>query len=154
VEDVLEKIRATREAIWLQEPTDIARLRTKKGARNQGASAVLFADIKLMTLITFLNHVRGIARQGGVDLETMKRMTDSYLALHANSLGGFFELTDTAQVLHWGQEALAQVQSLEEYVDVMSELALYLGRMEYWVDMLIPWARFGQVYEEVSRQAA
>lgn len=41
----LARIRAAREAIWLNEPADIARLRTRKGARNQGASAVIYAAI-------------------------------------------------------------------------------------------------------------
>ncbi len=43
----LEKMKVARQDVWLDEPGDIARLRTKKGARNQGASAVLYAAMKL-----------------------------------------------------------------------------------------------------------
>ena len=47
----LEEIKAVREAIWLTEPADIARLKKVKGARNQGASAVLYAAMKLGQLV-------------------------------------------------------------------------------------------------------
>jgi hypothetical protein len=149
MEKALEKIKAAREAIWLEEPSDIGRLRTRKGARNQGASAVFYAAIKLATLITFLNHMRGIARQREVDLETMKTVTEPFLGFHAGLYGGFYQLTDTAEVVRWAQEALSEVTTLEDYAALVGELALYVGRVDYWVDLEIPWARFGQVFEEI-----
>jgi hypothetical protein len=148
MEQALERIKAARKAIWLKEPPDIGRLRGRKGARNQGASAVLYAATKLATLITFLNHTRGVAKQGGVDLKTMKTVTESFLEFHAGLYRGFYQLTDTAEVVRWATEALSEVKTLEDYATLVGELALYLGRVDYWVDLEIPWARFGQVFEE------
>jgi hypothetical protein len=148
MEEALEKIKAARKAIWLEEPPDIGRLRSVKGARNQGASAVLYVATKLATLITFLNHVRGVARQEGVDLETMKAVTEPFLEFHAGLYGGFYQLTDTAAVVHWAKEALSEAKTLQDYATLVGELALYLGRVDYWVDLEIPWAKFGQVFEE------
>jgi hypothetical protein len=148
MEQALERIKAARKAIWLKEPPDIGRLRGRKGARNQGASAVLYAATKLATLITFLNHTRGVAKRGGVDLETMKTVTESFLEFHAGLYRGFYQLTDTAEVVCWAKEALSEVKTLEDYATLMGELALYVGRVDYWVDLEIPWARFGQVFEE------
>ena len=82
----LERIRTAREAIWLEEPADIARLRTK--------------------------------------------------------------MTDTADVVRRAKAALPEVKTLEEFVALAGELSLYIGRMDYWVDLLIPWAKFGEVYEQ------
>ncbi|MFI5340714.1 MAG: hypothetical protein ACHQ7N_12860 [Candidatus Methylomirabilales bacterium] len=45
----------------------------------------------------------------------------------------------------------SRMQSLEEYVGLSGELSLYVGRMDYWVDLLIPWAKFGEVYELMRR---
>jgi hypothetical protein len=147
----LEKIRAAREAIWLNEPADIARLRTRKGARSQGASAVLYAAMKLGQLVTFLNHLRGVARQGGVDLGTMKAVTDPLLEFYANTYGGFYQMTDTAGMVRQAKAALREVKTLEEYAALTGELSLYIGRMDYWVDLLIPWAKFGEVYEQMMQ---
>ena len=148
MEEALEKIKAVCKAIWLEEPPDIERLRSRKGARNQGASAVLYAATKLATLITFLNHMRGVAKQEGVDLETMKAVTKPLLEFHAGIYGGFYQLTDTAEVVRWTKGALSEVKTLEDYATLMGELALYVGRVDYWVDLEIPWAKFGQVFEE------
>ena len=148
MEEALEKIKAVCKAIWLEEPPDIERLRSRKGARNQGASAVLYTATKLATLITFLNHMRGVAKQEGVDLETMKTVTEPLLEFHAGIYGGFYQLTDTAEVVRWTKGALSEVKTLEDYATLMGELALYVGRVDYWVDLEIPWAKFGQVFEE------
>jgi hypothetical protein len=153
MESALEKIKAARKAIWLEEPPDIERLRSVKGARNQGASAVLYAATKLATLITFLNHMRGVAKQGEVDLETMKTVAEPFLEFHAGLYGGFYQLTDTAEAVRWAQEALSEVTTLEDYAALVGELALCLGRMDYWVDLEIPWARFGQVFEEIAARS-
>lgn len=148
----LEKIIAARQAVWLNEPADLARLRTKKGTRNQGASAVLYATAKLGQLAVFLNHLRQEARQSQVDLDTMKALTASLLEFFAGQYGGFYGLTDTAQIVRLGKDALAEVKTIEEYVKVVGELALYVSRVDYWVDFLIPWAKFGETYEQIAAQ--
>ena len=144
----LEKIRAAREAIWLHEPADVGRLRTRKGARNQGASAVLYAAMKLGQLVVFLNHLRGVARQGGVDLKTMQHITEPLLEFYATQYGGFYQLIDTAAIIRQGETALRGVRTLDEYAALVGELSLYIGRMDYWVELEIPWPQFGEVFEQ------
>jgi hypothetical protein len=148
MEQALEKIKAAREAIWFDEPAEISNLCDIKAAWDQGASTVLYAATKLATLITFLNHVRGMAMTGGVDLDTMKAVTGSYLDFHARSYGGFFQLADTAETVCWAQEALSGVSTLGDYVALVGELAMYLNRVDYWLDLRIPWAEFGRVFEQ------
>jgi hypothetical protein len=146
-----EKIRAARKAIWLDEPADIDRLKARrKGPRNQGASPLLYADMKLGELVVFLNHLRGFAREGKVDLETMKVITEGVLESFAKQYGNWFELTDTAEVVRQAKGALPEMKTLEEYAELVEELALYVGRVEHWIDLLIPWARFGEVFERVK----
>lgn len=147
----LDKIKAAREAIWANEPADIARLKTRKGARNQGASAVIYAAMKLGQLAVFLNHLRGVARRGGVELATMKAITDPLLAFYAGTYGGFYQMTDTAEIVRQAKALLQEVGTLEEYIALTGELSLYIGRMDYWVDLLIPWAKFGEVFEQMRR---
>jgi hypothetical protein len=149
MEKSLARIRAAREAIWEDEPAEARQLPSIKAARNQGASTVLFATTKLATLITFLNHMRQVAMKGGVDLETMKAVTEPYLEFHAGVYGNFYQFVDTAQVVRWAQEGLSEAQTLADYATLVGELAIYLNRMDYWVDLKIPWAKFGQVFEEV-----
>jgi len=148
MEQALERIIAARQAIWYDEPAEVRRLADIKGARAQGASTVLFAATKLQTLITFLNHMRGVAKQGGVDLATMLAVTEPYLAFHAGVYGNFYQFADTEKVVRWAIEALAEVATLEGYAVLIGELAIYLNRMDYWVDLKIPWAKFGQVFEQ------
>jgi len=146
--EALEKIRTAHQAIWTEEPAEIKRLSSIKGAWDQGASTVLFAATKLATLITFLNHMRAVAMGGEVDLETMKKVTQPYLQFHAGVFGNHYQFADTAQVTRWAADAVPGVASLEDYAALIGELAIYLNRVDYWVDTKIPWARFGRVFEE------
>jgi hypothetical protein len=147
MQTALEKIKAARETIWTDVP-QVEQLPQIKATRNQAASTVLYATTKLATLITFLNHMRGVARRGGVDLDTMKAVTEPYLAFHAGVFGNFYQLANTAQVVRWTKEALPKVASLEEYAALIGELAIYLNRVDYWIDLQIPWAAFGRAFEE------
>lgn len=150
LKSLLDQIIAARQSIWLTEPPDLARLRTQKGTRHQGASPVLYATAKLGQLAVFLNHLRQVARQYPVDLPTMRALTDSLLEFYANQYGGFYGLTDTAQIVRLGKDALAHAQTIEDYITVVGELALYVSRVDYWVDSLIPWAQFGELYEKIN----
>ena len=146
----LEKIRAAREAIWLDEPADVRRLKARrKGPRSQGASPVIYADMKLWGLVVFVNQLRSVAREGKADLDTLKIITERLLEFYAKQYGGWFDLTDTAAIVHEAKAATRELKSLEEYVALAEELSLYIGRMEYWVDLLIPWAEFGEAFERV-----
>ena len=146
--EALEKIRAARQAIWTEEPAEVKRLTSIKGAWDQGASTVLFAATKLATLITFLNHMRGVAKGGGVDLETMIQVTKPYLEFHASVFGNHYQFADTAQVVRRAAEATPEVNNLEDYATLIGELAIYLNRVDYWVDLKIPWADFGRTFEQ------
>jgi hypothetical protein len=148
MEEALEKVRTARQAIWFHEPPEVARLGDIKGAWNQSASTILYAATKLATLITFLNHVRAIALAGKVDLETMKAVTVPFLDFHARSYGGFFRLAGTAEVVSWAGQALSEVSALEDYAALVGELAIYLNRVDYWLDLRIPWAGFGRAFEQ------
>ena len=153
MEDTLSRIRSAREAIWFAEPDEVTRLVQIKATGNQAASTVLYATTKLATLITFLNHMRGLARGGGVDLGTMVAVTVPYLDFHAGVFGNFYKLADTAQVVRWASRALPEVQSLGEYAALLEELAIYLNRIDYWIELKIPWAAFGRTFEqELSTQ--
>jgi hypothetical protein len=150
MQEALEKIKTARQAIWTEEPYEIKRLTSIKGAWGQGASTVLFAATKLATLITFLNHMRGAAMQGEVDLDTMKKVTQPYLEFHASVYGNHYQFTGTAQVVRWAAEGISKANTLADYATLVGELAIYLNRMDYWVDMKIPWASFGRVFEGES----
>jgi hypothetical protein len=148
MQEALEKIRKARQAIWTEEPAEVKRLASIKGAWNQGASTVLYAATKLATLITFLNHMRGVARQDDVELGTMKRVTQPYLEFHAGVYGNHYQFADTAQVVRLAAEALPGIETLEDYATLIGELSIYLNRIDYWVDTKIPWAKFGRVFEQ------
>lgn len=148
--EILNQIRAAREQIWHEEPLEVQQLSSRKAARGQAASTVLYATTKLATLITFLNHMRGVAHEGGVELATMKAVTVPYVRFHAGIIGGFYQLAETARIVRLAEGALGEAGSLDEFANLLGELSIYLNRIDYWIDLHIPWAAFGRVFEELG----
>ncbi len=81
----------------------------------------------------------------------MRAITDPLLHFYADTYGGFYQMTDTAEIVRLAKAALREVKTLDGYVALAGELSLYIGRMDYWVDLLIPWAAFGDAYEQLRR---
>ena len=72
------------------------------------------------------------------------------LEFYAATYGGFYQMSDTAAVVRRAKAALQGVETLQEYAAVTGGLCLYIGRMDYWVDLLIPWAGFGDMLEQMK----
>ncbi len=50
-------------------------------------------------------------------------------------------------------EAAARVcRIIEDVLPLIGELSLCIGRMDHWVDHLIPWAKIGEVYGRLGAQ--
>ncbi|MFN2290239.1 MAG: hypothetical protein ACK2UC_03500 [Anaerolineae bacterium] len=148
--EILQQIRTAREEIWDEEPLEVKQLSSRKAARGQAATTMLYATTKLATLITFLNHMRGVARDGDVDLATMKAVIVPYVRFHAGVIGGFYQLAETARIVRLAEGALEEAGSLDEFASLVGELSIYLNRIDYWIDLHIPWAAFGRVFEELG----
>jgi hypothetical protein len=72
------------------------------------------------------------------------------LEFYAGTYAGFSQMADTAAVVRRATAALQGVENLPEYAALTGDLSLYIGRMDYWVDLLIPWERFGDVFEQMK----
>jgi hypothetical protein len=150
----LDALVAARQGIWLQEPAELGSLLTKKGARNQGATTLIRATRRLAELSTTMHGLRTVARQGGVDLPTMKKVTAPVLEFYADYFGGeYYGMRDFPRTLRQAKDGLAETETLQEYVELVSELTLYTSRMDLWVfDVMIPWTKFGEVFDEIAAQ--
>jgi hypothetical protein len=78
----------------------------------------------------------------------MIQVTKPYLEFHASVFGNHYQFADTAQVVRWAAEAMPEVNTLEDYATLIGEVAIYLNRVDYWVDLQIPWAEFGRTFEQ------
>ncbi len=71
----------------------------------------------------------------------MKPITNSLLDFYADTHGGFYQMTNTAELVREAAHTLWDVRTLEEYVALAGELSVHISRMDYWVTLLILWAK-------------
>lgn len=149
---VIDSVAAARQAIWLEQPAELSSLWTKKGARNQGATTLIRATRRLAELSTTLHRLRAAAKQGGLDLATLRTFTASFLGFYADYFGGeYYTMERFSQILRRAKEGVSDVETLEEYLELATELTLYTSRMDLWVfDVMIPWSEFGKTFDQIA----
>ena len=152
---VIDSVAAARQAIWLEQPAELSSIWTKKGARNQGATTLIRATRRLAELSTTLHRLRAGAKQGGLDLATLKAFTASLLGFYSDYFGGeYYKLEGFSQILRHAKEGVLHVETLGEYLELTSELTLYTSRMDLWVfDVMIPWPELGKTFDEVAARS-
>ncbi len=145
-------VASDRQAVWSEPPAEISRLWSKKGARNEGATTLIRATRRLAELATFMHEVREVALRGGADLATLKAITSEYLFFYSDYLGGdYYAMTTLSKILDEARAIMPSVETTEDFVAVVSELALVTAKMDSYVfDFVIPWAAFGETFEEVA----
>jgi hypothetical protein len=137
--DVLRFVARERERIWWTIPSDILRLRGRKGARQQNFTVTMYADGDTRAVGRYLYHLRESSLSDDIDLHTLMQVTLIFLRFDQRRLLRYFELHDAAAVFSRVLHVLPTVHTTSEYRQLIEELLLYVNRLNYWIDLQIPW---------------
>jgi len=90
--------------------------------------------------------LRQTLRSGNVDFKTIKRMTKHSLINYLPYLN-WPKLYDSENFFKEVAEELTAIASTDEFIQLLEELTLYVGRLNFWVDQSMPWYELVQAYE-------
>ncbi len=144
--EVIRAIRKERERIWLRKPEDIGSLKRRIGARKQNFTTVMYADTDTQAMVKYLYNLRDASKIKGVDLPTLKRITEIMLGLDQRRAVIYYHLQKTAQLLEMTMDALKRVRTVKGYQSLIGEVLLYIGKLNYWIDLEIPWSRLAKAF--------
>lgn len=131
-------IRNTREAIWDKVPEEIYRIKKRKGFM-QPAGSIMYAESETRKLQEILWVFKNLLKEKQITLESLKYSLKAILEHFSIRIGGWCGLTDTSTLLKNASELIRKLETNEELSNILDELMLYSGRINMWVDLLIPW---------------
>ncbi len=145
--NLVEKVRKKREEIWVDEPQEVKdAFLTAKGSGDTSFFPCLYGDFEARACHHALYTLRQALRSGDVDFKTIKLMTKNSLINYLPYLN-WPKLYDSENFFKEVAEELIAIESTDEFIQLLEELALYVGRLNYWIDQSMPWYELVQAYE-------
>ena len=108
---------------------------------NQSLTTVMYADTDTQSIAKYLYNLREVSKLSKIDLETLKKTTLVQLQFDQSRSTRYYQLGTATKVLTKTIRALPKVRSMKDYQALIGELLLYIGRLNFWIDLEIPWAK-------------
>jgi hypothetical protein len=144
---LVEKVRRKREAIWVNEPQEVkASFLTAKGSGDSSFFPCLYGGFEARACHHALYTLRQTLRSGEADFQTIRLITQNSLRNYLPYLN-WPGLHDSEKFIKEVTEELSAIESENEFLQLLEELALYVGRLNYWIDQSMPWYELIQAYE-------
>jgi hypothetical protein len=145
---LIDKVRSKRQEIWVDEPEEVkASFINARGSGDSAFFPCLFGDFEARACHHILYTLRQTLRDGGVDLQTIKLLTQNSLRNYLPYLR-WPGLNDSEKFIQAAAEDLSVIDSEDEFILLLEELALYVGRLNFWIDQNMPWYELIQAFEE------
>lgn len=124
--------------VWKTIPEEILRLRQLGGVM-QPAGPLLYAEAESRNFHEwlYLTYQNIIKKQLKADLT--KHIILPHLSSLRAKMAGWYHLERTAQSIIAFEKAFRESHSIEEIGDLCEHLILFIGRINMWIDTLVPW---------------
>jgi hypothetical protein len=140
-------VRKKREEIWVDEPQEVKdAFLSAKGSGDSSFFPCLYGDFEARGCHHVLYTLRQTLRGGDVDFKTIKLMTKNSLINYLPYLN-WPKLHDSEKFFKEIAEEVIAVESADEFIRLLEELTLYVGRLNFWIDQSMPWYELVQAYE-------
>jgi 3-oxoacyl-[acyl-carrier protein] reductase len=153
--DLMERLRAARKAVWEKEPEEITNLLdASKGYTDTWDSVffpTLYSWLETVSSRNVLHVIRKTLIEEDLDLETVRRVLRDILAMYIPFLK-WANLPDTTDLFGEASVAVSELSSKEQLIDFLEELVLYLGRLNYRIEPLMPWPELIQAFNAATSQ--
>ena len=140
-------IQNARKAIWVRTPEEIRRIKKRKGLMQPGGS-IIYAESETRKLQEILWVFKNFLKEKQITIDNLKNSLKALLEHFSIRIGGLCGLTDTSTLLKNASELISRLDTSEELNNILDELMLYSGRVNMWIDLLIPWNDLNEQMKE------
>lgn len=134
---ITDDVRKARVEIWDQIPPEVEDLTHHHGIL-QPAGIILYAEAMTREFAELLWTFMDGLKQGELQEADVRQALDVTLGHFALRLEGFYALPAAASIVLAAKSAVTS-STTDEFVEMMTELRLYLTRLNLWIDLLMPW---------------
>lgn len=151
--DLMAELKAARQAVWDEEPAQVRDLLDpSKGYTDTWDSTffpTLYAWLETVSSRNVFYVLRKILVEQDLDLETAKRVVAGLVAMYVPFIT-WANLPDTAALFQRAAGAVADLESKAQLAELLHELVLYTGRLNYRIEPFMPWPQLIQTFSAAT----
>jgi hypothetical protein len=133
--------------VWLQEPIEIQKIRwgvidSGAGSGEQSFSVLVHLEAYLMLVgADVMYRFLKISQYPDIELGTLNRITREFLTATFNAFEFMTDLglTNMHKTGQMYSDALDDLKSKEDYVELTGAMMTYVIRMHRWIHFIFPW---------------
>jgi hypothetical protein len=152
MKQLLKELEEERKKIWtVNKPEDVDLMRIRLGTRDQNFSICTYAIGETNGVVDFLYCIRITAQQESVDVKTLVAVTCNLLSLEVDRYRVSYNMLNAAKLVEKTVDVLKKkVKTNKEFIEVVEALMFYLGKLNYWLDLEMPWNELSIEYEKIK----
>ena len=143
----IRAVRINRERAWTKPPSEIRGLLKRKGTL-QPAGHILCVESETRILHDILWTLYQAVLKNSDALTWTKPATVELLTHFSKRMWGWYQLEEASKYIASARDLAGNANTAAEYLAVMEEVMLYVGRVNMWVDLLIPWYDVNRVMKQ------
>ena len=146
VATAIEVLKRATNAMWMEMPAEVGGLHNRRGTKGYGWPVIICAEENSRAFADDVAVLRKAGEDQSLDLETLKKVARMFIEAQLGILRNWYGLEESVRLIEGTLDALDVVESREEYLGYTHELGVYVGRLHWWVDTLIPWDDMSALY--------
>lgn len=154
--DLVTRVRVIREKTWDREPEDVRQLLDPSVGFTDTWKSTFFPTLYAWEETIATRNVffvlRESIRAGGLDLATVKRLTANLVAMYVPFVK-WANLSETAELFQTVAAEVPQLADEAELMALLEELVMYIGRLHYWLEPLMPWNEMVDAFNRATGAA-
>jgi len=133
----LEQLQRARRAFWRRPPAEVANLAASRAIMHP-AGPTLYAEAETRLMTELLYTFYAAFQAGSLAAPAVQASLEPILAYFSERLAGWYGLKEAASMVEHTRRQISASDS-DQLDQALQELILYAGRLNLWIDLLIPW---------------
>jgi hypothetical protein len=148
IAEAVEVLNHATTAMWMEMPAEVDGLHRRRGTKGYRWPVIMCAEENTRAFADDVSVLRKAGDDPSLDLRTLKQLARLFIEAQLGILRNWYGMEDTVQLIEGTLDALDATETREDYVAYTHELGVYVGRLHWWVDTLIPWDDMSAMYEK------
>ena len=135
--------------IWRKEPIDVRTMRegNVKGAYLNICSPILYAESETREMIDYLWNIKTLIEQDKIDLYSAKSLINKIMDFKLQKWLVWYHFRSITNIMKEVEKGIERSSNKEELLSVLSLFQIFIGKINFWLDSLIPWQNISSVFD-------
>lgn len=148
VATITARLRSENKRMWKKAPADVKNLKGRLGHEGYRFGPLIMAEEELRVLADEFWVIRVTVKEGKIDARSGGRIVAAMLSLRSRRFETWYAMHETSALFKDSAEATQRVSKSEDLIRFLDNLIMYLGRLDLWLELEVPWDNLSRFFEK------